>query len=238
MNVASIISKAYRITNTNATTLLNGSSADVLADLNTAYGHRTLNILGVRKDFNHNIKEIYTDLISTEGLTVGQLGYNGEYPFESDTLRPIRVEVSYDGSTWKPCEVYDIYNSDHSEHNETDFNTVFDTSKPYVRFERNSYFIRPTKTSSGNVTKGLHIWTEKRQTDLTTGSPEFEQNLHDILAYDLAECELLMHPKKYSNEWRNDYRIKRAEVEALFRSFEENRIEGEYNVNPPVADFN
>jgi hypothetical protein len=228
MNVASILTKAYRITNTNSTTLLDGNSTNVLADLNTAYGHRTLMILKVKQDLNHNIKEVYTDLKSTSGLVAGDLGFNGEYPFESDTLRPVRIEVSYDGLTWKPCTIYDINENNLSEHD--DVNDGFSEENPYVRFERDSYFIRPVKEDAGDITAGIHIWTEKRQSDLTTGSPLFEQNLHDVLAYDLAEQELLMHPAKYSNEWRNDFRTKKAELDSLFDDFHKNRFKRSFKI--------
>lgn len=222
MNVASILSKAYRLTNTNSTTFLDGNSTNVLADLNTEYGNRTLRILKVRQDLNSQIKEAHTDLISTSGLSIGDTGYNGEYPFASDTLRPVRIEVSYDGLTWTPASVYDLNDNSYSEHD--DVNDAFSTDKPYVRFERDSYFIRPIKETAGDVTKGIHIWYEKRQTDLTTGSPDFETNLHNVLAYDLAELELLMHPQKYTNEWRNDFRIKKAELNEMFDDFLKNRF--------------
>lgn len=108
MNVAAILSRAYRITNCNSTTFLDGNSTNVLADLNTAYGHRTLKILKVRQDINPSITEAYTNLISTVGLVAGDNGYNGEYAFDTATLRPVRIEISYDGTTWRPCEIYDL----------------------------------------------------------------------------------------------------------------------------------
>lgn len=224
MNVASILSKAYRLTNTNATTFLDGNSTNVLAELNTVYGHRTLDLLRVRQDINSQIKEVYTDLLSTSGLSAGDLGYNGEYPFDTGTMRPVRIEVSYDGTKWRPCDIYDINDNRTSEFKEGDINNAFSTSRPYVRFERDSYFIRPLKTTTGDVTGGIHAWYEKRQTDLTTDSPDFEQNLHDLLAYDLAELERLMHPDKYSMEWRTDFDTTKAKLESRFNDFYKNRF--------------
>jgi hypothetical protein len=235
MNVAAILSKSYRITNTSAVTFLDGNSTNVLADLNTEYGHRTLRILKVSQDLNAQIKEVYTDLLSTIGLNIGDTGYNGEYPFASDTLRPVRCEVSSDGTNWKPCEIYDLNDNSHSEFN--DVNNVFSTARPSVRFERDSYFIRPVKDDAGNITAGIHLWYEKRQVDMTTDSPDFEQNLHDVLAYDLAELELLMHPAKYSNEWRNDFRIKKAELNDMFDDFVKNRFKRNYKMNPKQENY-
>lgn len=223
MNVASILTKTYRITNTNSTTLLDGNSSNVLADLNTCYGHRTLDILGVRQDLNQSIKEVYTNLIATAGLVAEDVGYNGEYPFEADTLRPVRLEVSYDGVTWIPCDIYDINENRSSEFVQLELNNAFSKSSPMVRFERDSYFIRPLNDGT-TVTNGIHIWTEKRQDDLTTGEPEFEANLHDILAYDLATLEVLMHPALYTTEWRNDFYAEKGSGEKRFNEFFKNRF--------------
>jgi len=239
MNVASLLSKAYRITNTNSTTFLDGNSTNVLAELNTCYGHRTLDIKNLRVDFNSLIKEVYTDLLSTDGLVAGDLGFNGEYPFDTDTFNPVRFEVSYDGTTWRTCQVYDIAeNTSGSEHNEDSIQSIFSESNPFVRFERDSYFIRPLKTTADDVTAGIHIWYEKRQSDLTTGSPDFETNLHDILVYDLAYLERLMHPAKYSNEWRNDFDMERAKMEKRFNEFMKNRFKRNMKMDIDYSDTN
>lgn len=95
---------------------------------------------------------------------------------------------------------------------------------PMVRFERDSYFVRPTKDTAGNITNGIHIWYEGRQTDMTTDSPAFEQNLHDVLSYDLAEMEAIMHPAKYTPDWWISFRIKKTELEGLFTDFYKNRM--------------
>lgn len=237
MNVASILTKAYRLTNTNATTFLDGNSTNVLADLNTAYGHRTLDILKVRQDLNSQITEKYTDLISTVGLSAGYSGYNGEYAFDSETLRPVRIEVSFDGTTWRPCTIYDLNDNSYSEHDSSDINNAFSETSPYARFERDSYFIRPLKTSAGNITAGIHIWIEQRQTDMTTGSPEFEQNLHDILSYDLAYLERMMHPGKYTNEWRNDFDTQYSMIQNRFNDFYKNRFKRNFKIKPKNESY-
>ncbi len=238
MNVAATLSKAYRLTNTNATTFLDGNATNVLAELNICYGHRTLDILKVRQDLNSQIQEVTTDLVSTSGLVVGDLGYNGEYPFATDTLRPVRVEISYDGITWLPCSIYDIgENKSGSEHEEDSIQDTFSEDDPYVRFERDSYFVRPLKTTTGNITAGIHLWYEKRQDDLTTGSPEFETNLHDILAYDLADLERLMHPGKYSDTWRNDFAIAYAKIESRFNDFFKNRFKRNFVLKSKSESF-
>jgi len=224
MNVASIESKAYRLTNTNSTTFLDGVAANILEELNTQYGGRVLDILKVQVDRNASQEEATTDLISTSGLVAGDLGFNGEYPFPLDLLKPIRIEVSYDGTNWYPATIYDVYDNDQSEHNEDQVNINFNQTNPFVRFDRDSYFVRPLKTTTGDITKGLHIWYEQRQTDLSTGSPNFETNLHEILSYDLANQEYLMHPTKYDANWKMNFDLERVKVEERFKEFYKNRF--------------
>lgn len=224
MNVAAILGKAYRLTNKSATTFLDGSATNILAELNICYKARALDILKVKGDINSFVKEIKEDLISTSGLVIGNTGYNGEYPFQSDVLRPVRVEISYDATNWYPAEVYDLNSNPSSEHNQNQIQDSFFETRPFVRFERDSYFVRPLKTSAGNVTGGIHIWYEKRLDDLTTGSPEFEESLHDILAYDLAYLERLMHPEFYTTEWRVDFDTQHAKAQTRFNDFYKNRF--------------
>ena len=222
MNVASILSKAYRLTNKSASTFLDGNSTNILEALNTRYGHRILDILRVRVDKNASIEMAKTDLISTVWLSEGDNGYNGEYAFPTDLLKPVRMEISYDGETFVPCEIYDINENYLSE--TADINNGFSKSRPFVRFERDSYFIRPVKETTGNITGGIRIWYEKRQTALTTDSPIFEPNLHDILAYDLAEEEMIMHADKYTDTQYVRFQRDKQAVEDKFNNFFKNRF--------------
>jgi hypothetical protein len=218
MNGASILNLAYTLTDTSATTFLDGSSTNIYAHLNTLYGHRVLDVLRVRVDKNASITNARTDLISTVGLSEGDNGYNGEYAFPSDLLRPVRIEVSYDGVTWTKCEIYDNAINTSSEFNETQINTDFSQQYPRVDFSRNSYKIRPTKDSAGNITNGIYIEYEKRQADFAadTTPSEIETNLHDILAYDLAELEFIQHADKHSVNQLTMFNKKRTEMEQRF----------------------
>ena len=224
MIVEKILEKAYRLTNKNSTTFMDGNATNVLAELNTCYGHRTLDMSKVRQDANELIHEETTTLFSTVGLTAGDIGFNGEYPFDPEMLKPVRFEISYDGTTWNKATIYDLNENPNSEHDANDIQSSFSEDNPYVRFERNSLFVRPLKTSAGNITAGIHAWWENRQSDLTTLSPDFEQNLHDILAYDLANLERLMHPDKYDALWRNDFDATYARLQERFMEFFKNRF--------------
>jgi hypothetical protein len=221
-----ILEKAYRLTNKNATTFLDGNITNIYKDLNTAYGHRILDILRVRVDKNANIKNCTTDLISTEGLIAGNNGYNGEYAFPSDLLRPTRVEISYDGETYRKAKIYDNAINQGTEFKTDNINNGFSRNEPMVDFARNSFKIRPLKTTPGNITDGIYIEYEKRQEDFTenTEPAEIEANLQDLLSYDLAEMEILMHTDKYDANKIRVFRDKHAEVEKRFLRFYKQRL--------------
>jgi hypothetical protein len=221
-----ILSNAYNLTNKVESTFLDGSTTTFYERLNTFYGHRILDILRVRVDKNASIENATTDLISTVGLVAGDNGYNGEYSFPTDLLKPTRFEVSYDGTTWKKATIYDNALNPYSEYNEDDINSSFSTSAPRVDFSRNTFKLRPTKDTAGNITKGIYIEYEKRQADFTstTAPSEIESNLQDILAYDLAELEIIMHADKYSSQFINVFRKKKQEIEERFLEFYINNL--------------
>ena len=95
-----ILEYAYSLVGKDSTTFLDGTTVTQYKRLNMLYGHRILDILRVRVDKNASIENATTTLVSTNGLAEGSVGYNGEYPFPADLLRPTRFEVSYDGITW------------------------------------------------------------------------------------------------------------------------------------------
>ena len=218
---ADILEKAYRLTNTDSSTFLDGSSTNIYKDLNTAYGHRVIDILRMKVDVNASIEESTTTLLSTVGLVQGDNGFNGEYDFPGDLLKPTRVEISYDGLTWIKCSVYDNAINRNSEFNDSQLVTDFNQSNPRVDFTRNSFKIRPPKTTAGDITHGIYIEYEKRQTDFTDVSEptEIERNLQDVLAFDLADNEIIMHAEKYTSQFIAVYNQKKKEVVDRFMKF-------------------
>lgn len=221
-----ILDLSYDLVNKTESTFLDGSTTTFYKRLNTLYGHRILDILRVRVDRNATINEATTNLISTVGLSEGDNGFNGEYSFPSDLLKPVRFEVSYDGITWKKCRIYDNALNQESEYNGTQLESDFSQLAPRVDFTRNSYKIRPPKNTAGNITKGIYIEYEKRQSDFTssTAPTDIEQNLQDILAYDLAEMEIIMHAEKYTPQFISVFRSKKQEVEQRFLEFYKNNL--------------
>jgi hypothetical protein len=221
MTGTEIAAYARILTNTDSVTL---TDADILTILNVKYGHRILDILRIQVDKNANMEESYTNLVSSTGLVAGDNGYNGEYAFPTNLLKPIRAEVLYT-TTGTPvkCSIYDITDSQTSEQaGKVNYN--FSQSDPYVRFERDSFFVRPIPTTS--VTAGLRIWYEKRQTAFSalSDTPTFEQNLHDILSVDIAEIESLRHPENFTIEWRTAFALIKSETDGRFKEFYKNRM--------------
>jgi hypothetical protein len=234
MNGASILSKAYRLTGTTLGNFLDGNSATIYEEANLCYKQRTLDILHYRVDKNATIKNATTDLISTYGLINGQNGYNGEYCFPSNLLRPVRFEVSYDGITWLKAQVYDNAINHQSESNDVQLEASFSQYSPQVDFTRDSYKVRPPKTTPGNIEKGIYIEYEARPVDFTdeTSPVDMEESLHDLIAYDLAELEMIAHPEKHTSRLPL-FRAKRDEVERRFiQHYSENlpvRITSSFN---------
>lgn len=218
MTGASILTTAYTLTNTNAATFLDANSSNIYAHLNRLYGHRIIDILRVRVDANATIQKSYTTHLNVTTLSEGDNGYNGEYAFPADLLRPTRIEVSYDGVIWRKATIYDnAINRDSEMSASTETPTRDD---PCVDFNRNSYFIRPLN-NVGNVPKGIYVEYEKRQDDFSSSTePEdIEKNLHDILAYDLASLEIINNTDKYSPNKISVFNASKDDVEKRFFSF-------------------
>ena len=218
MTGASILTTAYTLTNTNSATFLDANSSNIYAHLNRLYGHRIVDILRVRVDANATIQKSYQTHVNATSLVEGENGYNGEYAFPTDLLRPVRVEVSYDGQTWNKATFYDNALNTNSELNAS--SETPSQSNPHVDFNRGSYFVRPVNKTQ-DVAKGLYIEYKKRQADFDASSEpeEIEKNLQDLLAYDLAGLEIIMNTDKYSSAKITIFNNAKREVEDRFFAF-------------------
>lgn len=221
-----ILDKAYKLADKSSTTFLNGDSTYIYKELNRCYAKRVLDILRSRVDKNAKMQSAYTDLKSTSGLSEGDNGYNGEYAFPSNLLKPVRVEVSYDGTTWRKCTIIDNAINRRSEFNDTQINTTYNKTNPVVDFFHDSFKIRPVKETTGDITNGVYIEYEKRQSDFTsTTEPEdIEENLQDILAYDLASLEYVMHTTMYEPIQIQVFNAEKQNVERRFFDFYKFRL--------------
>ncbi|MFA6295532.1 MAG: hypothetical protein WC666_03900 [Candidatus Paceibacterota bacterium] len=194
MNVLDIITETRFLTKTSTSTY---SDADILREANVAYRKAMMEILKVQGYRNILETHAYTDLISTSGLTEGNNGYGGEYAFPSDLIMPKRIEVSYDGTTYRPAEIITVNSIETSATDEDDLE-LFNKQSPSVKIGHNSYFLYPPKTTAGDISDGIHIWYDMRQADLVddTDTPQFETNLHDVIPLMVAKRFFMRNPDK------------------------------------------
>lgn len=213
-----IIALAQLLTNTNTASFLDATEANIYEHLNTLYGERVLDILRIRVDKNATLNKATLTHFSTVGLSEGDVGYLGEYPFPADLIRPVRMEVSYDGETWLKAQIYDNYLNNKSEYNEDQIESQFSKQSPRVDYARDSFMIRPTKNDAGDITAGIYIEYEQRQDDFTssTSPSHIEPNLQDILAYDLADLEFIMHADRHSDKQIALFNVKKQALERKF----------------------
>lgn len=217
-----IINKARRITNTDTATY---TDADALLDLGYAYAEVWMHILRVRGDYNFGIEVARGSLMAYVDLAEGDNGYNGEYAWPTDCLKPRRVELKYSSAgILTPTKFYDLGEYDGSEHTPSQLNTDFTTAEPYVRFERESYFVRPLPTET--VINGIYIEYEKRQTSIgLTDSPALEENLHHILAYAMALQYFEKYPDQYNPKIEQRYLTLLGMVEEFYKNREKRTLQ-------------
>ena len=237
MNVQQLTDEIHWITKTDENTY---SSADILTGLNIHNGELVHDVLRVEATRNSFLKNSRYDLLSTAGLVEGQVGYNGEYPIPTDFLRPIRVEVSYDGILWLPCQMYDIsQNTMSSEYNQDQIQSAFLPASPYfspaynpvinqpiIRFQRDSFTIRPLN-DQGTIPNGLVIWYESREAALvnTTDSPSIESNYHDLYVLKSAMRYARRFPEKMNQAWLLEYtELKKSILEYYRNRFKYNAV--------------
>jgi len=223
MNNQQIFNEFYAIT---GVTSAEASNEYLMNGLNAIRGKIVLDTLQVTGDHNFQEKFIKVDLVNADNLTIGgdgqaPLGYNGEYPFESDLIRPVRVEITTDGTNYTPAKFYDMNQNPGSE-------VVPNITTPHVMFERDSFFVRPVPKA--DITGGMCIWYEYRQADFAatdlTKSPETEPNTHLEYAYELA----IRWGMKPNNKVERDWRAELKELRKTRRKFYLNRFKKQNKV--------
>lgn len=216
----------------------------LLTGVNLDYGEIVMDIFRVKTDFNFQAEESYTDFLDSSALVAGDTGYNGEYPFPTDLLKPIRVEISYDGTNWRPAKFYDL--ADNWRESETagadnvgssvEYPNYSET-KPFVRFERDSFFVRPLNEDA-TVTGGIHIWYEKRQDALTASdTPLFEANYHRLLVLKGALRIMRKFKKDYKISDRNELRGEINDLRERMLQFYQTRFKKSFVIRPTLENM-
>lgn len=226
MTLLETYNRTLRVLNTNSTSY---TQATFENDFNDSLALRVLDILRVRGYKNIQSKYAKADFVSTTGLSEGDDGYNGEYSFPTDLLDLYRIEVTFDGTDWHVLSsdngrIYDVMESDVSEHDAQSIADNFNENDPHVVISRGGYKIRPLNTGD-TQTNGIILHYAPRQATLTEDgdTPDFEANLHQILVYDCAEIESNAYPEKYSSRLPGILR-KKQEVEEKFLNFYKTRL--------------
>jgi len=132
MQLSEIRTQTRFYTKTNTSTF---SDTDLDREANNAYSFFVMELMRVQGYTNLTGTEVTTDFVTTDGLSAGDNGYNGEYAFASDVLEPVRFEVKY-SSTDTPvrCTIYDMSQNYSSEYDEDDIQANFSEGSPYVTF--------------------------------------------------------------------------------------------------------
>lgn len=201
MNLTALRSKTRWITRSDANSF---DDSDLDRELNSAYRQVAILILQAQGYRNQFGKHSYTDLKDSTGLVEGDNGYQGQYSFPTSLLKPHRVEVKFaDDATPKLATVYDLSeNNLFSEQSDDDLSSMAHQDNPIVRFNNDSYFIRPLNTSGADIVSGIHIWYEYRQPEMDddTDVPNFEESFHEILCYMAAIEFYVRYPDKYNRK--------------------------------------
>jgi hypothetical protein len=153
-----------------------------------------------------------------------------EYAFPSDILKIKRIELSYDGTTWRKATFFDVNQKQGGlTGNET---KDYAENDPFVEVYENSMFIYPTPTA--DVTAGLKIWYSKEIVGVdnsnddiasfstSTDSPNLKEAFQKGLAYGAA--------KDYFIQFKDWESVKRIDEElekiiARMRVFYGSRIQ-------------
>lgn len=234
MNLTELRAKTRWITRSDATSF---ADADLDRELNSAYRQTAILILQAQGYRNQFGKHSYTDLIDNTGLVEGDNGYQGQYSFPTNLLKPHRVEVKFSAdSTPKLATVYDLSeNTLFSEQSDDDLTEMAHQDNPIVRFNNDSLFIRPLNTSGANITNGIHIWYEYRQDEMDTGTdvPNFEESFHEILCYFAALEFYVRYPDKYNRKAEQRLNELKRDLAKFYRA----RMSYKKTITPSAESF-
>lgn len=161
-------------------------------------------------DVNHG----NTGFIKTYNLTADTQSIL--LPASDKILKLKRVEVTYDGVTWRHAQPIDI-NEYGGTADATTVNGLFSVSEPYYDVHGSYIFLYPIPTA--NVTGGLKIWASREIDEFTTADttqePGIAEPFHEFIALDAS----LTYGSQHGLANTNVMSVKAIEYEARLRNF-------------------
>jgi hypothetical protein len=221
MQLSNVETQVRWDTKTDSTTF---TDADILREANNEYAKLIMEKCQMEGNTSSLANFVTTTLKAQSGLSAGDTGYNGEYPFPDDCLYITRIEVKFDDDHI-PVVLYDASENSYSEYSDVD--EPFDEGEPKVRLQRDSIFVRPFPDS--DVSAGIYIEYVQRQTAFSDDADEaeFENNFHDLIPMGVAIRFFKRDAKKYGSElleMRRDYNEMKQEFLEFYRDRNEKRL--------------
>lgn len=233
MTIADLYTEIDFLCETNTTVF---PVADKLRGINIDQGEALSLMLQSQSYRKVNETSFSTDFVSTDGLSEGDNGYNGEYTFDSSWVKPTEIYVKYPSqSVHKKCALYGIEENNNSEFDEDSISATFTQSNPYVRYSGNTLFIRPLNSES-TVTDGIMVVVEPTTTTLTetTDTPVLDSIFHRW--YVLKEA--LRYGKFRAGITRTDMETELAQLEKKIKSFYSNKLKTPLKIRGVLENFN
>lgn len=161
---------------TGGTTTTTYPDINLDASINTYVDLFAADILESMDEWDYQAEIATSDLVSNQQ----------EYVLPSDIIKIKRIEITFDGITWKEVSPMDI-NERGRANDTTTISQDFVTSEPYYDLMDNSIMLYPIPSS--NVTGGIKIWYEKLPDHLAVVSdePSFLRLFHKGLCYGAAK---------------------------------------------------
>lgn len=142
-------------------------------------------------------------------LTTNLVANQQDYALPTNTIKVVRLEITYDGTNWHKVSPMDI-NQESSPTDTTTINNDFEKSEPYYDLRGGSIFLYPIPDT--NITGGLKIWIDRNadnftESDLSTGTKSlgFVANFHDMVAIKVALDYAIQNGKSNYNLLKQEY---------------------------------
>ena len=213
------------LTNSNTS---NFSDADLDAALNSYYDVFVTDIIQAMDEWDFQAEYATTDLVTAQQ----------EYTLPTDILKIKRVEVTFDGTTWREARPMDI-NEKTGANDTLSISQDFSTNSPYYDLMDESVFLYPIPTAGS--TAGLKVWYEKLPTELTnaTDEPNFARPFHKVLAYGAAKDFFEKYLEKGANQSKvvsmeNNITRYTGKMRDFYRKRNQDR---QYIVEPNIVDY-